>query len=39
MCKRGELGRKLAEENYDLNIYNKKITDLYQKFINVKNIN
>ncbi|OCT11122.1 hypothetical protein A8709_05385 [Paenibacillus pectinilyticus] len=29
--RRGELGRKLAEEHYDMNQYNKKILEIYEK--------
>lgn len=29
--RRGTLGRKLAEEHYDVNVYNKKMIDLYEK--------
>lgn len=29
--KRGKLGRKLALEHYDINVYNKKIIDVYEK--------
>lgn len=29
--KRGKLGRKLAEENYDLNKYNQRIVEIYEE--------
>ena len=28
--RRGQLGRKLAEENYDINVYHKKMIELYE---------
>jgi len=29
--RRGVLGRKLAEEHYDINVYNKKMLEIYEK--------
>ena len=29
--RRGKLGRKLAEENYDINTYNEKLISIYEK--------
>lgn len=37
--RRGKLGRKLAEENYNLEEYNQKISDLYENVYNRKTKN
>lgn len=34
--KRGALARKIVEENYDINIYNKKMEELYYEVLNRK---
>ena len=36
--KRGELGRKIAQEHYDLNNYNKELLKIYRSALNRKHI-